>query len=592
MKTYKYTTNTRFDKDFILYNSQTLKEIKKSDDIYKIIDPIKMKLFNQDIFKLEIVNNHETLTNLNNNNNDIIKILHSSTREIKYLSGVLDLSKKYGKYLKKNIYKVIPDDKRLPEFFVPYHNTRHSKIYTKKYITFKYNNWKGIIPFGFIVKIIGDTNRLASFYEYQLYCKSLYSSIQTFSKETLDRLKRETENEMIESIQKKYIIENRLNQSIISIDPQHCKDIDDAISYKYDENIETHIISIYISNVSIWMDYLDLWNSFANRVSTIYLPDRKRPMLPTLLSDNLCSLIQGHKRIAFTLDLYIKNDIIVDTKICNSLINVERNYFYKDKDLNFNINYQNIFNVISRIHFKYNYIDTIYDSHDLIAYLMVLMNKILADKLLEYKNGIFRTLKMNQEFEPSYLDIPRDMKKFLRSWNSSGGFYIKYSKTMNQSCHDLLKLDGYVHITSPIRRLADLLNIMQIQENMNLCQISENGLNFLEKWSSNEMIDYMNTTMRSVRKVQNSCLMIKSCLSNNELLNCLQPGYIFDKIVRNDGLYQYMVYLDNPKLKTCGRFTTRFNLDNYKKYYFNLYLFENCGKKKIMIGIENNKIIL
>ena len=35
------------------------------------------------------------------------------------------------------------------------------------------------------------------------------------------------------------------------------------------------VLSIYISNVTIWLDVLDLWKSFSRRVATIYLPDRK-----------------------------------------------------------------------------------------------------------------------------------------------------------------------------------------------------------------------------------------------------------------------------------------------------------------------------
>lgn len=617
MNNYKFTTNNRDYSEYTIYNSQTLKEIKREHKIYLKINPYEMKLFNQDIFNFKF---------------NQINILHSSTREIQYLSGILDLTKKYGKYNKNTLYKVIPDDKRLPEFLVPYtyihkktiKNNKFSKInrnnikidstkkyktnfcniekknintntnnndHLFKYITFKYVNWNKERPLGYIVKMIGNVNELSCFYEYQLYCKSLYSSIQNFNKETLDKIKSETENEMIESIQQKYNIQNRLDYNIISIDPKHCKDIDDAMSYKYDKIKDIHIVSIYISNVSLWMDYLNLWNSFANRVSTIYLPDRKRPMLPTLLSDNLCSLIQNHKRIALTLDLIIKDDIIIDTNIINSLIRVRKNYTYGEKDIYSDIVYQNIFNIISRIKFKYNYIDTVYDTHDLIAYLMVLTNKTFADEFLNFKNGIFRSLKLNEEYPTLHLDIPKDMKKFLQSWNSSGGFYMKYNEEIyDKNIHQLLKLNGYIHITSPIRRLADLLNIIQLQKNKNMCKISDEGLLFLEKWSSQNMVDYMNTTMRSVRKVQNSCFMMKACHNNNELLNKIQSGYTFDKIIRNDGLYQYMVYLENPKLQTCGRFTTRFELDNYKKYYFRLYLFENLvdGKKKIMIGYEEN----
>jgi exoribonuclease R len=51
-------------------------------------------------------------------------------------------------------------------------------------------------------------------------------------------------------------------------------------------------ISIYISNVPLWMEELDLWNSFSERISTIYLPDRKRPMMPLALSNCVCSLCE------------------------------------------------------------------------------------------------------------------------------------------------------------------------------------------------------------------------------------------------------------------------------------------------------------
>ena len=65
------------------------------------------------------------------------------------------------------------------------------------------------------------------------------------------------------------------------------------------------------------MDVLNLWDSFSQRISTIYLPDRKRPMLPTILSDCLCSLQEKTTRIAFTMDIFIKDGAIIDTKYSN-----------------------------------------------------------------------------------------------------------------------------------------------------------------------------------------------------------------------------------------------------------------------------------
>ena len=91
-------------------------------------------------------------------------------------------------------------------------------------------------------------------------------------------------------------IEDRLDYNVISIDPVNSKDFDDAMSIQI-INDNKYIISIYISNVSIWLDALGLWESFSERISTIYLPDRKRPMLPTCLADCLCSLIENLRRL-------------------------------------------------------------------------------------------------------------------------------------------------------------------------------------------------------------------------------------------------------------------------------------------------------
>ena len=70
------------------------------------------------------------------------------------------------------------------------------------------------------------------------------------------------------------LVDHRRDRNIFSIDPIHSKDFDDAFSIEKLENKTTRI-SIYISNVSFWMDMLDLWSSFNERITTIYLPDRK-----------------------------------------------------------------------------------------------------------------------------------------------------------------------------------------------------------------------------------------------------------------------------------------------------------------------------
>jgi hypothetical protein len=60
-------------------------------------------------------------------------------------------------------------------------------------------------------------------------------------------------------------------------------------------------------------------------------------------------------------------------------------------------------------------------------------------------------------------------------------------------------------------------------------------------------------------------------------------GYLFDKISRNDGLFQLVVFL--PELKLSSRITTRENVDNFECKKFKLFLFndEEKFKKKIRL---------
>ena len=45
---------------------------------------------------------------------------------------------------------------------------------------------------------------------------------------------------------------------------------------------------------------------FSDRVSTIYFPEKNHPMLPTVLSNKLCSLQKNEKRIAFVCEVHIE----------------------------------------------------------------------------------------------------------------------------------------------------------------------------------------------------------------------------------------------------------------------------------------------
>ena len=303
-------------------------------------------------------------------------------------------------------------------------------------------------------------------------------------------------------------------------------------------------------------------------------------MLPTVLSDALCSLTEHDLRFALCLNLVIVGGEIESSEFKKLCHKGNKNYRYDTKEQEECVDYKIMKELIYRMNRKKRYVDSIDTSHDVIAYLMITYNYISAIKLNELKAGIFRSAKFGDSFNPPE-DISPEIRKFLKHWNSLGG---KYCKTMGD--HDMLELEAYVHITSPIRRLVDLLNIMILQDKLGLHKMSEQGNKFYEYWTSPQSIDYINMTMRSVRKVQNDCAILKICSDDKSILNNTYEGFIFDKIVRNDMLYQYMVYL--PELKMVNRFTSRHDRQNQSSNTFKLYIFtdESTLKQKNKSGAD------
>lgn len=530
------------------------------------VEPVNDKLFSGDVFALDEDKN--------------IKLLHSTVHSVDSMPGVLvlDQNKTYGKMNGKNLYKCIPDDRRLPVFLVSYEIKKmgFKKKMVNKYVTFEYSNWDSKHPYGKIKQNIGNVDQLDNFYEYQLYCKSLNASIQGFNRATSNALKSKSRLEFIDLIQNRYPnMEDRTSENIFTIDGEGCEDYDDAIGFK--KNDETSIISIYISNVTLWIELLGLWKSFSTRVSTIYLPDRKRPMLPTVLSDCLCSLQEQQTRFAFAVDIEIKDNEIIDISFKNCSIKVVKNYRYEEDSLLYMKDYNLLKNVVWEMNNKNNYTSEISNSYDVITYLMILMNYQCGKDMIKNNNGIFRSAAFGKECEIPE-NIPDNVTKFLKVWNSSSG---QYSTDFSKK-HEMLDLESYIHITSPIRRLVDLLNMIQFQINHKMIELSKDAIDFYNKWISE--LEYVNVTMRAIRKIQIDCNMLHMCFTNPDVLEKTYDGYLFDKIERNDGLFQYIVYL--PELKMASRITVRSEVENFKKKNFQIYLFMDQNKLKQKIRLQ------
>jgi hypothetical protein len=575
---YKIHIHDRNYTSWEIYDTGNLNKISTIE-----INPVECKLFSNDVFEI-------------NSENGAINLLHSTVRHGSSIPGVLmlDGNKTYGRQLKANgsagklLYKCMPDDKRMPAFLIPYEmkNVGFSKVFKNLYVTFIFDCWEDKHPRAKLDNVIGPVDVLDNFYEYQLYCKSLNASIQKLQKDTNRALAENPHETIIANIRTKYpTIEDRTDKKlwhIITIDPPKSLDYDDGYSIR-DLDGGLQQLSIYISNVTIWMDTLNLWDSFSRRISTIYLPDKKRPMLPTILSDCLCSLQENVTRVAFVMDVILKKDCgeIIDIRFSNCLIKVIKNYCYEEPKLLADKFYNELLDATQQLSKKNRYIANVRNSHETVCYLMILMNYHCAKEMIKSKSGIFRSTIMKREVSvPDF--VPEEVNKYIKIWSSASGQYINGSEIVDTR-HELLDMDAYIHITSPIRRLVDLLNIIRFQHVTGIISLSEMSEKFYNKWLGD--IDYINVTMRSIRKIQCDSSLLDLCFNNPEILEKEYDGYLFDKILRNDGLFQFVVYL--PELKMTSRITLRDNSGNFECRKFKIYIFndEEQFKRKIRLHL-------
>jgi exoribonuclease R len=387
---------------------------------------------------------------------------------------------------------------------------------------------------------------------------------------------------------------------VFSIDPANTGDYDDAFSIS--QQNDKYLVSIYISNVPIILNALNLWSSFSQRISSIYLPDKKRPMLPTILSEQLCSLQAGYDRVAFTLDLVVRADgVIESSRLVNTKMRVVKNYAYESADLLASAHYATLLECCQLMAKTQKYTNHINDSHELVAYLMVLMNNYCAKELVGFNQGIFRTVVNKKEENVVEKrghgvidDVPDSVDNFIHVWRNTCGQYVDIRKCVGTCAgsstgliaslnHSALGLDAYIHISSPIRRLVDLLNMIKLQSLQKIFVFSDYADDFYNHWL--KQLEYINTSMRSIRKIQMDCNLLALCSKRAEVMEQIYDGYCFDKMTRKDGLFQYNVYL--PELKMASRITCGLDLPPLHKSQYKLFLFNNADrfKKKIRLQI-------
>ncbi len=226
----------------------------------------------------------------------------------------------------KNFGFVIPDNRELKtDIFVKKSNFRKAKNNQKVIVEITKPEMKNKKPEGKIIEIIKGEN------EADIDMKCLIKEFglpEEFPKTVIAELKN-----INDKIDKKDI-PNRIDlrdRSIITIDGEDAKDLDDAVEVEKMQN-GNYRLSVHIADVSHYVkEGSNLDKEAQYRGTSVYMLDRVIPMLPKELSNGICSLNAGEDRFTLSITMEIdKTGKVLSSEIYKAIIQVKERMSYTD----------------------------------------------------------------------------------------------------------------------------------------------------------------------------------------------------------------------------------------------------------------------
>ncbi len=352
------------------------------------------------------------------------------------------------------MYFLVPDDKRIyTDILIPKEELGEAKVGMKVIVTLtKWTDAKKS-PLGKVTTVLGkpgDNN--AEMLAYALE--------RGFSDEHTKEVNGEANAIKLRGITDEDKANRRDFRAIptFTIDPIDAKDFDDAISFQKLDNGH-YEVGIHIADVSYYvLPNMALDDEAIARQTSVYLVDRCIPMLPEVLSNDLCSLVQGEDRLVMSCVLELNDEGIVHNEwYGRSLINSHRRYTYEDAQATLDTKNGDFFDELDTLNkiaknlnkarfengalsletqevkFKLDengvpvdvYIKTRGDTHKLVEEYMLLANKYVSKfitKKQEEKNGEGKAICVYRIHDKPDSEKMHDLELYIKGL----GYHVRF----------------------------------------------------------------------------------------------------------------------------------------------------------------------
>lgn len=279
----------------------------QTEDLY-IHEEDTMYAFHQDRVQIQVKPEHSG----NRREGKVVQIIGHGITEV---VGTFEESRNYG--------FVIPDNSKIQrDIFIPKEHTLGAEDGDKVVIKLTSYGGKDKNPEGRVQEILGakgqpgiDVLSIARSYELPM----------EFPQKAANQAERVPDHVLEGDFQGRMDLRD---WTVVTIDGEDAKDLDDGISLTREGNI--YHLGVHIADVSNYVQGGSALDREAlKRGTSVYLVDRVIPMLPKRLSNGICSLNQGVDRLALSCLMDIDSTgKMISHQIAETVICVDRRMTY------------------------------------------------------------------------------------------------------------------------------------------------------------------------------------------------------------------------------------------------------------------------